>query len=64
MNLKTGARGLRRVLEKTMLDIMYSIPEEKDSVKEIIITKGVVEHNEQPMKVMKKYIQSSNNEGA
>lgn len=52
--LKTGARGLRRVIEESMLDIMYTIPEEKDSVKEVVITKGVIENGEQPVKVMKK----------
>ncbi len=61
---KTGARGLRRVMESVMLDIMFSSPEEKDSIKELIITRGVVENNESPMKVMKKLMKSNKGEGA
>ena len=51
--LKTGARGLRRILETSMLDIMYSAPQEKDKIKEIIITPGVINSNEDPVKVIK-----------
>lgn len=50
---KTGARGLRRIIEASMLDIMYSAPQEKDKLKEIIITPGVVNSNEDPVKVIK-----------
>ncbi len=52
--LKTGARGLRRVIEESMLDIMYEVPEEKDRIKEVVVTKGVIENKEQPIKVMRK----------
>lgn len=52
--LKTGARGLRRILETAMLDIMYSTPEEKDKIKEIIITPGVINSNDDPVKVIEK----------
>jgi len=38
---KTGARGLRSILERTMLDIMYDIPSQKD-IKRVIITDDVV----------------------
>lgn len=54
VTLKTGARGLRRTLEKAMLDIMFKAPEEKEDIKELIITKGVVDSGEPPMKLMKK----------
>ncbi len=64
LDLKTGARGLRRVLESTMLDIMFTAPEEKETIKELIITKGVVDNGEQPMRVMKKPVASSKGEGA
>lgn len=49
---KTGARGLRGVIEHAMLDIMYEIPS-KDNVKEVIITKEVVTGEGQPEIVMK-----------
>lgn len=41
---KTGARGLRAIIEKIMLDVMYKVPEEKDLYK-CIITKDVVVAN-------------------
>ena len=41
---QAGARGLRSVLEKAMMDIMYHIPE-MDGVHKIIITKDVIEKN-------------------
>ena len=44
---KTGARGLRAIVEKLMIDIMYDIPSLKGQ-KEVIITKEVVEKSEVP----------------
>ncbi len=44
---KTGARGLRGVLESSMLDIMYEIPS-KPNVKECIIDEEVITLNQQP----------------
>lgn len=41
---KTGARGLRAIIEKIMLEVMYKVPEEKDLYK-CIITKDVVVTN-------------------
>ncbi|HNZ50662.1 MAG TPA: ATP-dependent Clp protease ATP-binding subunit ClpX, partial [Bacilli bacterium] len=38
---KTGARGLRAIIENIMLDIMYKIPEEKD-LTHCIITKEFI----------------------
>lgn len=43
---KTGARGLRSILEDIMLDIMYDLPEYKD--KKVIITKDVVSKKNEP----------------
>ena len=45
---KTGARGLRNVLEKVMLDIMYDLPTLTD-VDECVITRGVIEGTEGPV---------------
>ncbi len=44
---KTGARGLRGVLEQSMLDIMYEIPS-KPNVKECIIDEEVITLNSKP----------------
>ncbi len=43
---KTGARGLRSILEEIMLDVMYELPEYKG--KTVTITKEVVEKTEMP----------------
>jgi ATP-dependent Clp protease ATP-binding subunit ClpX len=45
---KSGARGLRAILENIMLDIMYEIPS-LDNVKECIIGEEVVLNNEEPI---------------
>ena len=44
---KTGARGLRNVIEHTMLDIMYRLPSMSD-VTECVITDAVIEKGEEP----------------
>jgi ATP-dependent Clp protease ATP-binding subunit ClpX len=45
---KSGARGLRAILEACMLDIMYEIPS-IDNVKECVIGEDVVLNNEDPI---------------
>ena len=57
--LKTGARGLRRILETAMLDIMYAVPEEKENIKEIIITPEVITSGKEPQKIYR--IETSKN---
>ena len=39
---KTGARGLRAILESSMLDYMFDLPS-RDDVSECVITRGVIE---------------------
>ena len=51
--LKTGARGLRRILETAMLDIMYAAPDEKEKLKEIVITPEVITSGKEPQKIYK-----------
>jgi ATP-dependent Clp protease ATP-binding subunit ClpX len=45
---KTGARGLRSILEETMLDIMFDIPSQKH-VKEVVISEDVVVNKSEPL---------------
>jgi ATP-dependent Clp protease ATP-binding subunit ClpX len=45
--LKTGARALRSIMEKIMLDVMYELPHYED-VEEIVITAGVVDGKRKP----------------
>jgi ATP-dependent Clp protease ATP-binding subunit ClpX len=44
---KTGARGLRSILEEVMLDVMYDLPS-LQGVKKCVITKDTIEKREQP----------------
>jgi ATP-dependent Clp protease ATP-binding subunit ClpX len=44
---KTGARGLRSILEEVMLDVMYDLPS-LQGVKKCVINKEVIEKKEQP----------------
>jgi len=44
---KTGARGLRSIMERTMRDVMYEIPSDETIVK-CIITKDAVEGKDEP----------------
>lgn len=45
---KTGARGLRSIMEKAMMDIMYRIPSD-DSIESVVVTKGAVEGTSEPL---------------
>lgn len=45
---KTGARGLRAVIEKSMMDIMYNLPSNED-VESCLITKEVIEQKGEPV---------------
>lgn len=45
---KTGARGLRSIIEETMLDVMFEVPSQTD-VKRVIITKAAVDGTEKPI---------------
>jgi ATP-dependent Clp protease ATP-binding subunit ClpX len=45
---KSGARGLRAILEDVMLDIMYDIPSQ-ENVKECVISENVIEKREKPL---------------
>ena len=45
---KTGARGLRTIMEKALLDIMYEIPD-MDDVKKVVIDRAVIEEGNRPI---------------
>lgn len=49
---KTGARGLRSILEDVMRDIMFEIPSNKN-IKKCILTKEVIEDNAKPIYIEK-----------
>ena len=48
MERKTGARGLRSIMEHAMMDVMYRIPSD-ETIEECIITKNAVEGKSGPL---------------
>jgi len=53
MERKTGARGLRSILEKATMDIMFEIPS-RDDVEKVVITKECITENKEPYVILKK----------
>ena len=53
MRRKSGARGLRAIMENAMLDVMYETPFQ-EGVKEVRITDGVIKGEEPPVVVREK----------
>jgi ATP-dependent Clp protease ATP-binding subunit ClpX len=47
---KTGARGLRSIMENILLDTMFDLPS-MDGVDEVLIDKDVVEGRKEPVRV-------------
>src|SRR5574341_601974 len=58
MKNKAGARGLRAILERAMLDIMYDVPSRRN-VQEIVISEDVIDRNEPPLVVLAKEAESA-----
>ena len=48
MKRKTGARGLRSIIENALMDTMYELPSMTD-IAEVIVTKGVIESGKPPV---------------
>ena len=44
---KTGARGLRTIVESVLLDTMYDLPS-LENVKKVVVDESVVEHKSEP----------------
>jgi len=70
---KTGARGLRSIIEEIMRDIMYEIPSNpkiekciisRDTVEGISKPEIVLNENKEPKKVVKKKVKRKENESA
>ncbi len=53
IRLKTGARGLRTIIENVMTPVMYKIPSEPD-VEEVVVTRDCVTEGAEPRLVYKK----------
>jgi ATP-dependent Clp protease ATP-binding subunit ClpX len=55
---KTGARGLRSILETAMLDVMYDVPSHK-TAREVLISEEVILKKSQPVIVYDKEKESA-----
>ncbi|MDR3128276.1 MAG: ATP-dependent Clp protease ATP-binding subunit ClpX [Bifidobacteriaceae bacterium] len=58
-SFKTGARGLRSILEKTLEPIMFEIPS-RDDISQVIVTKKAAEGLEDPKIIIKEQIVKNN----
>ncbi len=58
MRRKSGARGLRSILEHIMLDIMYEIPSQTD-IQECVISEDVILRKERPLMLYQKTAESA-----
>jgi ATP-dependent Clp protease ATP-binding subunit ClpX len=63
LEINTGARGLRGILESTMTDVMYEIPSRND-IKKCVITKDTIVNKSEPKLVLTKKPLSDNKENA
>ncbi len=55
---KTGARGLRSIMEKVMMDVMFQIPSD-DTIEECVITKGAVEGTSEPLLIHREVLKKA-----
>jgi len=55
---KSGARGLRSILENVMLELMYEIPS-RDDVEECVVSEEVIEQGVEPLVVYKREAESA-----
>ena len=55
---KSGARGLRAILENAMLELMYELPS-RDDVEECVVNADVIEQSADPLIVVKREAESA-----
>ena len=55
---KSGARGLRAILENAMLELMYEIPS-RDDVEECVVGEETIEQGADPLLVFKREAESA-----
>ena len=58
LSRKSGARGLRAILERSMLNIMYETPS-RDDIAECIVNEEVIESGTEPLLVFKQEAESA-----
>ena len=55
---KTGARGLRSIIEECMLELMFEIPS-NPSIKEVVVTADTINEGKAPVIVVQKQAMAS-----
>ena len=55
---KSGARGLRAILENAMLDVMYEVPSHKN-IREIVLNEDCILKKEAPLIVYEKQAETA-----
>ncbi|MCB1192295.1 MAG: ATP-dependent Clp protease ATP-binding subunit ClpX [Leptospiraceae bacterium] len=55
---EAGARGLRSVIEDTMMNLMFMIPS-RENISEVVITEGVISKNEPPILILKQDVKAA-----
>ena len=55
---KSGARGLRAILESSMLDLMYELPS-RDDVEECVVNEEMIQQGTDPLLVFKQKAESA-----
>ena len=53
VRMKTGARGLKSIMENLMLDAMYDVPSDK-SIEKVVITADCVKGIDKPVIIRRK----------
>ncbi len=56
MKRKTGARGLRSILEQVLLDMMYELPSQ-ENIEKVVIDEGVVNGDSDPIIIYNTVVQ-------
>ena len=55
---EAGARGIRSVIEDTMMNLMFMIPS-RENISEVVITEGVISKNEPPILILKQDVKAA-----
>ncbi|MEY3013341.1 MAG: hypothetical protein RIT45_2076 [Pseudomonadota bacterium] len=58
IELKTGARGLRAIMETAMLEVMYDLPG-RDNVEEVVVDEETITHGKYPLVGLKSEAQTA-----
>ena len=60
MERKTGARGLRSIIERVLMETMYKIPSESD-LQKVVVDASVVKGETEPLLVYEKLKEKNRN---